>query len=193
MIMKHDSLEQFIREHRTEFDAEHPPLHIWAGIERQLGTEKKPESAGHAARVFSISRFKMAAGIAALLVVGFMAGLGLAGRQQSSVMAEIEQVNPDFREAEKYYNEQIDSKIAQLASYKTEAAPVLEDLAQVDEIMQELRQELASAPAGAEEQIVSDLIVSYRTKLAILEKVLESISNKDAYQKSKTQQNETGI
>lgn len=191
--MKHDSLEQFIRDHRSEFDAEHPPLHIWAGIERQLGAEEKPETAGRTAQVFSLSRLKMAAGIAALLVVGFMAGLGLARQQQSSVVAEIEQVNPDFRDAEKYYNEQIDSKIAQLASYNTEAAPVLEDLAQVDEIMEELKQELASAPAGAEEQIVSDLINSYRTKLAILEKVLESISKKDTYQQSKTQQNETGI
>ena len=191
--MKHDSLEQFIRDHRSEFDAEHPPLHIWAGIERQLGRQEKTEHAGRTAPVFSLSRLKMAAGIAALLVVGFMAGLGLARQQQSSVVAEIEQVNPDFRDAEKYYNEQIDSKIAQLASYNTEAAPVLEDLAQVDEIMEELKQELASAPAGAEEQIVSELINSYRTKLAILEKVLESISNKDTYQQSKTQQNETGI
>lgn len=190
--MKHDSLEQFIRDHRSEFDAEHPPLHIWAGIEHQLGRQETPENAGRNVPVFSISRSKMAAGIAALLVVGFLAGLGLSRQQQSSVMAEIEQVNPDFREAEKYYNEQIDSKIAQLASYNSESAPVLEDLAQVDEIMEELRQELASAPSGAEEQIVSDLINSYRTKLAILEKVLESISTKDAYQ-SKTQQNETGI
>jgi len=187
--MKHDSLEQFIRDHRPEFDAEHPPLHIWAGIEHQLGRQQTPENAGRKTPVFSISRFKMAAGIAALLVVGFLAGLGLA-RQQSSVMAGIESVNPDFREAEKYYNEQINTKIAQLASYNSEAAPVLKDLAQVDEIMEELRQELASAPA--EEQIVSDLINSYRTKLAILEKVLESISTKDTYQ-SKTQQNETGI
>lgn len=190
--MKHDSLEQFIRDHRPEFDAEHPPLHIWAGIEHQLGRQETPANAGSNVPVFSISRSKMAAGIAALLVVGFLAGLGLSRQQQSSVMAEIEQVNPDFREAEKYYNEQIDSKIAQLASYNSESAPVLEDLAQVDEIMEELRHELASAPSGAEEQIVSDLINSYRTKLAILEKVLESISNKDAYQ-SKTQQNETGI
>lgn len=192
-MMKHDSLEQFIRDHRSEFDAEHPPLHIWAGIERQLGAEQKPGIAGRTALMRSISRFKTAAGIAALLVVGFMAGLGLARQQQSSVIAEIEQVNPDFSDAEKYYNEQIDSKVAQLAAYNAEAAPVLEDLAQVDEIMEELKQELASAPAGAEEQIVSELINSYRTKLAILEKVLESISNKDAYQQSKTQQNETGI
>lgn len=188
-MMKHDSLEQFIREHSAEFDTEHPPLHVWAGIERALGPVEKT---GQPTPIFALSRLKIAVGMAALLVVGFLAGLGLANQQQSSVMAGIEGINPDFRDAEKYYNEQINSKIAQLTAYNAEAAPVLEDLAQVDEIMQELKRELASAPAGAEEQIVSDLINSYRTKLAILEKVLESISNKDAYQ-SKTQQNETGI
>ncbi len=191
--MKRDNLEQFITQHREEFDAEHPPLHLWAGIERRL-EEQMPKVAAPARVVpmFSISRLKFAAGVAALLVIGFMAGLSIARQQQLSPLAEIERVNPDFRDAERYYTGQIDQKLQQLASYDGNNDAVLQDLAQVDEIMAELKNELASAPVGAEEQIVSDLIRSYRTKVAILEKVLESIQTKDQYQ-PKTQQNETGI
>ncbi len=192
--MKRDNLEQFITEHRAEFDTAQPPLHLWAGIERQLERQAPKASAGGGRIVpmLFISRLKFAAGVAALLVVGFIAGLNIARQQQVSSLAEIERVNPDFRDAEKYYTGQIDRKLAQLASYNGNTEAVLQDLAQVDEIMAELKGELASAPAGAEEQIVSDLIRSYRTKVAILEKVLEGIQTKDQYQ-SKTQHNETGI
>lgn len=196
--MKHDKLERFILEHREEFDTAHPPLHLWAGIERQLPVAAHqvsgaaPQDTGPARIIPMLSRLKYAAAVAALLVIGFTAGLTLARQQQTSAMAEIERVNPDFGDAELYYTGQIDEKLQLLASYGADKQTVLEDLAQVDEIMEELRQELAGAPAGAEEQIVANLIISYRNKLDILEKVLESAQAKQDYQ-SKTQNNEIGI
>lgn len=189
--MKHDNLERFILEHREEFDAAQPPLHLWAGIERQLPAAT-PQASGPARIVPLFTRLKYAAAVAALLVIGFTAGLNIARQQQASPMAEIERVNPDFRDAEKYYTGQINDKLQLLATYDADNEAVLQDLAQVDEIMEELKQELSGAPAGAEEQIVADLIRSYRNKVAILEKVLESISTKQEYQ-SKTQKNEIGI
>lgn len=189
--MKHDNLEKFILEHRAEFDAAHPPLQLWAAIERELDREA-PRASAPARIVPFRDRFKMAVGVAALLVVGFFAGLTLANQRQSAVMASVEHVNPDFKDAVKYYNGQIDQRMQRLASYDGNKEAILQDLAQVDEIMEELKAELSQAPVGAEEQIVANLIKSYRTKIDILEKVLENISTQQQNQ-SKTQNNEIGI
>jgi len=196
--MKHDNLERFILEHREEFDTAHPPLRLWAGIERQLPVPAHqvsggaPQDTGPARVIPMLSRLKYAAAVAALLVIGFTGGMTLANQRQTSAMADIERVNPDFRDAERYYTGQINDKLQLLASYGADKQAVLEDLDQVDAIMEELKQELSGAPSGAEEQIVANLIISYRNKLDILEKVLESIQAKQQYQ-SKTQNNEIGI
>ncbi len=192
--MKRDNLENFITQHRAEMDTAHPPLHLWAAIERRLDENSTTAAAPAPEKVVRLrllSKLRLAAGIAALLVTGFVAGLYIAN-QPANAMTYIERVNPDFRDAEQYYNAQIQDKLHQLAAYQSENQAVTEDLAQVDAIMAELRRELASAPAGAEEQIVAELIRSYRTKVAILEKVLDSIHAHHTNQ-SKTQQNETGI
>lgn len=189
--MKHDNLEKFILEHRAEFDDARPPLQLWAAIERELDREA-PRASAPVRIVPFRDRFKMAVGVAALLVVGFFAGLTLANQRQSAVMASVEHTNPDFRDAVKYYNSQIDQRMQRLASYDGNKEAILQDLAQVDEIMEELKAELSQAPVGAEEQIVANLIKSYRTKIDILEKVLENISTQQQNQ-SKTQNNEIGI
>lgn len=192
--MKRDHLENFITQHRAELDTDHPPLYLWAAIERRLEEDSATTAApapSQAVRLRLLPRLRLAAGIAALLVTGFMAGLYMAN-QPANAMTYIERVNPDFRDAEQYYNAQIQDKLRQLAAYQSENQAVTEDLAQLDATMAELRRELASAPAGAEEQIVAELLRSYRAKVAILEKVLDSIQAHHTNQ-SKTQQNETGI
>ena len=74
----------------------------------------------------------------------------------------------------RYYESEIDRRIQQVASYR-HGASVLQDIEQLDTAMEELRRELRSAPAGKEDEIVENLIRSYQTKIAILERVLERI------------------
>ncbi len=190
--MERDHLENFITQHREDLDTAQPPLHLWAAIERHLEkdsvTAAVPSQAVH---LRLLPKLRLAAGIAALFIIGFIASLSLAD-QPANAMTYIERVNPDFRDAEQYYNTQIQDKLHQLATWQSESQAVIEDLAQVDAIMAELRRELASAPTGAEEQIVADLIRSYRNKVAILEKVLNSIQAHHLNQ-AKTQQNEIGM
>ncbi len=107
----------------------------------------------------------------ALLITG--AGIGSYFAQQQAVsIATIEGVMPEYSEMERYYQQQIQEKYQQLAAHdKTEL--VAGDLKQLDKVMQELKAELLKAPRGKEEQIVENLIQSYRTKIEILSRVLE--------------------
>ena len=50
-------------------------------------------------------------------------------------------------------------------------------VAQIDELLEELKTELDNAVKGSEEQIINAMINNYQTKLAILERVLQRIQS----------------
>jgi hypothetical protein len=167
--MKRDELEKFIIQHRNDFDIEEPPTALWSKIEAQLEPSK--------GRIVWLPYFKRAAAVAALLILGFSAGVLLSRNSQSVTMVAIQKVNPDFSEAERYYTSLIKQNLAQLEAYPTHKKEVLADLAQLDRFSEELLRDLATAPVGAEDRIVAELIQTYRTKISILEKVLDSIQS----------------
>lgn len=189
--MQQNDLEQFIQGNRDAFDDARPSLKLWADIERELEQEK-------ATPVVSIRRktswYRIAAAVLVLLTVGGIGGhyLGRQSVQPSDTMALIEQVAPDFVEMEQYYNQQIQQRYAQLTTYQSD--PQLDaDLAQIDLAMEELRAELENVPPGREEQVVQELIATYRIKLQILERVLESIQSADDITPNNSNSNETSI
>ena len=169
--MKHNDLEQLIDGHRGEFDDAYPSLKLWANIEKELGDE-----AGGIKRLKPVrSWYQIAAAVLVLVTLGGIGGLYLGSHfQQTNVQALIEKVAPEFAETEQYYNQRIDQQYAKFTSYVND--PGLDvDLAQIDRAMADLREALIDAPDGREEQIVQELIDSYRLKLQILERVLEHI------------------
>ena len=189
--MQQNDLEKFIQGNRDAFDDARPSLKLWADIERELEQEK-------ATPVVPIRRktswYQIAAAVLVLLTVGGIGGhyLGRQSIQPTDTMALIEQVAPDFVEMEQYYNQQIQQRYAQLTTYQSD--PELDaDLAQIDEAMDELRAELENVPPGREEQVVQELIATYRIKLQILERVLESIQSADDITPNNSNSNETSI
>lgn len=165
--MERDDIEKIIIQHRSEFDLAEPPAALWSKIAAQLDPPR--------AKVIWMPVLRRVAAVAALLVIGFGAGVLLSRSTRADVLAEIQQVNPDFSGAERYYSAQIRHSLERLNAYPSQKKEVLQDLAQLDQISQELLRDLASAPAGAEDRIVAELIQTYRTKVSILEKVLDSI------------------
>ena len=170
--MQRNDLEQFIQDHRDAFDDAYPSLKIWADIERELD----PEPARRVPLRPKRSWLQIAATALILITLGGIGGLYLGRKsvQPNQTQALIEQVAPDFSEMAQYYNQQIQQRYSQLTSY-TQDPQIDADLAQIDQAMEELRNELRHAPPGREEQIVQELIASYRIKLQILERVLESM------------------
>ncbi len=162
--MNKDNLEKFIQKRRDAFDDKEPPKMAWGKIQEQIQKDnKKP-------RRISLWQFtRIAAAILFLLAVGIV-----IGRQSSasSELATVEKNYPEFLEAKKYYEYEVDEKLAQLASYNYDTS-LEEDMDQLDDFMNELREELEEAPKGTEERIINAMINNYQAKLDILERVLE--------------------
>ncbi len=170
MNMKHNDLEQFIDEQRTEFDDAYPSLKLWSNIEKELGSEKNNTQLKTVRPWYQI-----AATVLILVTLGGIGGMYLGRQyQQPTIESILAKVAPEFSETAQYYNQKIDQEYAKFASH-IEDPDLDADLAQIDAAMADLREELLHAPEGREEQIVQDLIDNYRLKLQILERVLKHI------------------
>jgi len=171
--MKMDNLEQFIRDNREEFDTAVPSLKIWSELDKQL---PQPAVKKEAKRI-SIRRF-LSIAAAVTLLIGFGIGIGFTLSPSSDQGAvTLSDLSPEYAEVEQYYATQVDSKLARLASYKATTPEIQADLAELDQWMQDLQKELSIVPKSKEEAVVNDIIDLYKTKVAILEKLLDSIQS----------------
>lgn len=165
--MHRDNLEKFVVENREAFDREIPSLKVWAEIDKGLREQRSR-------RLPLWRSLSVAAAVLILLITGAAAGHYLGGAGADKATIAIEDIAPEYVEMAQYYERQIDNKVQQLAGYR-QGESVLEDFEQLDNQMEELKEELLRAPKGREEQIVENLIRSYQTKVQILERVLERI------------------
>jgi hypothetical protein len=180
-----DNLEQFINDNRADFDDAVPSLKAWAEIDKAISSQK--------AKVITLRKvLAIAASVVILLVAGASFGAFMSNGSNDNLTAQLSEIAPDFVEAEQYYQQKIDRKYQQLASYSHDQT-IEEDLSQLDELMNELKAELIVAPKGKEEEIVESLIESYQTKISILERVLDRIQSTQPQQNSKPKDNEISI
>lgn len=180
-----DNLEQFVRANREAFDDARPSLKVWADIDRALEQKKS--------RPFQWRRIlQSVAAVLLLLVAGGLIGHQFSrGSVENNATETLARISPELAELEAHYNQQINAKFAKLANYPQQET-VKADLAQIDETMDELRNEIVKAPAGMEKEIVTNLLRSYQLKVQILERVLERIqANEDGLNKPNI--NETSI
>ena len=177
-----DNLEKFIIENRADFDTAVPPLKVWADIDRQLDAKGAP-------RIVWMQRLRVAAAVAVLVaascVIGFQVG---ASSAEAKALADI---SPEHAEMEQYFNEQINEKLARLASYEQDGF-VRPDLADLDAVYEDLKQELETAPAGTEDRVIQAMINNYQTKIDILEQVLDKVQTTEQTN-LKTEENEVSI
>ncbi len=165
-----DNLEQFIADHREDFDSEIPNLKVWAQIDKQL--DQRPRNK----RLLMWKMAGIAAAMALLLTVGAVIGVQFNSSGGGAVAAE--GLNAEIDEVETYYKDQIKEKTARLASLNyTGATTINADLEQLEELFTELKEELEEAPKGSEEQIINAMINNYQIRVDILERVLENLES----------------
>lgn len=171
------NLEKFILDHREAFDSEVPDLKVWAKIEHNLPKETLPKlsvETNQKAKVVALWDYlpslRVAASVAMILAVGVAIGFYMKSNITPPSLAD---VSPEYGEMENYYQREIAKKEKKLMQVSQKAPQVQQDLAAIDQVMMELRQELYNAPKGSREQIIRTMIESYKNKTDILERVLK--------------------
>lgn len=188
--MKNDRLEQFIRDHREDFDRHYPAPAVWDRISQEL--DKRDYR--HQPKIYTI--MKWAASVTVILTVGFALGMYAFAPEggQATMMANLGQENYQrYQEIENYYTHQVAQKWEEVRSLKQqypsgEAHTLDEDLQQLDAIFNELKNELMKNHGADEDKIINALIMNYRTKIDILERVADKLKQQEPAQ---TTRNET--
>ena len=160
-----DKLENFIRENRQHFDDEVPGLRVWSSIQNEL--DKKPHS-----WLQWLRPLRVAAAVVALLLAG--GAMGAYWTSSHNRVAALSDVSPDYAEMQRYFDQEIQSMMTQLANYE-QAGTVMADISELDSVYQELQEELKYTPAGNREKVVQAMIANYKAKIDLLEQVLEKL------------------
>jgi hypothetical protein len=184
-ISASDPIELFIQENRIALDAHIPTDLLWDQI-----ADKVPAKPGKKAKIVSLgwqkNLLKVAASVA-LLVTGIGIGMWYSNQHPAASGMAMSDVSGEYAELEQYYQREIANKQVKLASFQGSQPDVVhEDLDQMDQVMSELRKELADVPPSNREQIVRAMIENYKAKSAILQRVLERL------EASKTETNNSG-
>jgi len=170
--MQQDNLEKYISDHRSDFDSESPPPMVWMNIEKIISDEKGDTPKVIQMKTPTIMRIMQ---VAAMFVVVMGVGL-LIGLQLSDGRASDYDSNPnlqEFVEAERHYSNQIDKMwTAVKVSGIEEQNTIQEDLEALDQVYNELRNELLEDSGQNTDKVVNAMIQNYRTKIDILETVL---------------------
>lgn len=174
--MKKDKLEQYISDHKSDFDQDSPPPMVWMNIEKHLDNE---QSNGAKIREFRSSSTMRVMQIAAMFVmvmgVGLLIGLQL-NDGNSNVYAQPQL--QEFVEAENHYSNEIDKMWTVVkASGVEEQETIQEDLNALDAVYNELKNELLSNPQANTDYVVNAMINNYRSKIDILQTVLNQYKN----------------
>ena len=122
-------------------------------------------------KVFSLKRLLSIAASAVVLVsMGVLIGLQLAPKNGGTIA----DIAPEYQEIEQFYSNKVNYQLGQLAKYPASTDPLLqEDLADLDQWLEQLQEELIEVPKSQKEAVINSIIENYKTKLSILESIME--------------------
>ena len=180
--MNKDRLEEFIAKQRSEFDSETPPPMVWMNIEKHLDKNAESKTVVKELKSPSIMRvMQIAAMFVVVMGVGLLIGLQLNKGQDNAYG------NPqlqEFVEAERHYSDEIDKMWTVVNTMDVDEKDRLnEDMKALDNVYEELKSELLSNPKADTDRVVNAMIDNYRTKIDILETVLNEYKEKTNKQK----------
>ena len=157
-----DQLEKFVRNHRAEFDSSNPDPGLWNAIEDRLPQKE--------AKRFSIWKLTSVAAVGLVLVLsGVIVGMSMNDDNVKSTAEYME-----FREAEQYYNMQLQQRVSALSEYNYDKT-IDDDLNDLQEVYNELTTELEDGMEPNKNDIIQALIQNYQTRVDLLERVLERL------------------
>lgn len=166
-MKEQDNIRSFIQDNLEDFNTETPSDKVWKGIQSPV---KK-------------SYFKQYLGIAASIIVLATAGFYTILQNAESPEEIIEVVDnteyhlpEEVKDVEVFYATQVNQKIAQLQNYE-ESEELLDEVADLKTEFEELKADMGIGVNR--ERVLEAMIDNYRTRLIILEDLLEELENEE--------------
>jgi len=175
-----DKLEKFIIENKDQINDRIPSPDVWDNIERDLAAAK--------AKRFSIVKF-LGAGAAAiaLLLVGVWLGVNFEVDDMDRAISNSSFT--DYKQTEQYYAVQVKNYLTEIKELDAESN-IEEELKQLDEVYQELREELLASGVKNQDIIINAMIKNYQIKIGMLERIVDKNKAKDLNKEIKKYNNE---
>ena len=164
-----DRLDEFINEHRNEFDSGNPSPKVWKNVRDGLGDT---------ANSISTPWYWKAAAITLLFLSTFLIVDRISQSDSTTPMvAELEQPQDEFLMAQDYYFSMINQKIGEIQ--EAELAPEIkkdfkDEVSKLDEMYQELQGEYKQVQ---DEKIKDAMILNLQLRIDILNEQLNIIKN----------------
>ena len=161
-MRNNDDLEKFIDRNRSDFDNAFPSLKIWSDIENKLDQNMGNKNGKWR------KNFGLWLGLISFVIVVITAAYIVIGKQKEQpkqmLFAEVENL-------EHFYQLQTNKMIKSVSNdFSILQNPDLQD---IEKHITEIKQDLGELPTGSEEKALKALLESYRTKLMIIEKILD--------------------
>ncbi|WP_295117265.1 hypothetical protein [uncultured Chitinophaga sp.] len=159
--------EDFIREHRNEFEQEGPSPLLWEKLEKQLPLKPKTGI------IRTLGRHWLKAAVAVFLLINSVFVVQFLSYKQRAQQQEL--LIPEVDEAGVYYTSQIEQRLDQINAYPPAElgldSSVRRELELKNDTYLMLEKELQNNPGN--ERIRAAMIRYYKMKLELLDKILE--------------------
>ena len=180
-----DRLEDFVKQHREQFDLREPDPSIWLKIDTGLAPDLKSGS-GAARRERRPLRWLRIAAAVAMIFAGSTAGIYFltGNRVEAERSAELSR---EIRETEDYYSRMVSERYDQLQPFLVSNPSAREmlsaDMEELDQVYLELKEDLKDNASNPE--VIEAMILNYRVKLEILEDLLNQLKEKENHDDEK--------
>lgn len=163
-------LEDFMREHRDDFDSELPSMDVWNKIELKLDTKKSRK----------INFWKLTASIAAILILALI-GSFMLNSQHSELNKYANISDPELLElleTEDYYSQKVSVQMIEIHKcydiYPDLKYDIESDLNELDNMYKELKNDLNDNFYNRE--VIEAMIQNNRLRLEMVDRVLNQIN-----------------
>jgi hypothetical protein len=160
-----DKLEQFISDNKAEWDDEIPDRSVWKHIEMTLDHQDDKKQ-------WWKKLMRAAAVVVTLLSVGIVTGIYIGSNRNKQFDVATQAKLKDLEKAEHVYEQYVGVKLNEIKDNQSKSN-VENELKQMDELYNQLRQEMKQANNANIDVIINAMLKNHQTKVDMLEYILQ--------------------
>lgn len=198
MEFEKDDLEKFIEQNKHAFNDEGPSADLWNKIEQQVEEKTaKSTSVPILSILWKAAIVVLIAGGAAYLLLNNNQVIENqqvqqvdSTEQEQAFKGKLREVSPELAEVEHFYYTEIEARMAEARALEV-SDELLDHVTELDAEYEELQKELAKGMDS--ERIIQAMIQNYRTKLELLENILQEIKKQKEIIKQREDENNNNV